>query len=66
MTWRSPHGPTRLGPLRSCMKPHTLRSKIVANMTASISTEKKITTFPTVARTKAPPVTAFTGLPPRP
>ena len=26
IVWRSPHGPTRFGPMRSCMKPETFRS----------------------------------------
>jgi hypothetical protein len=50
--WRSPQGPTRLGPLRSCTKPATRRSKSVMSAITTIKIVKTASTLAAEIRTK--------------
>ena len=50
-----PHGPTRLGPMRFCIRPTTLRSKTIANRVMTTRNANTPSTLMTTSQTGRPP-----------
>ena len=52
---RAPHGPTRFGPMRFCMRPTTLRSKTIENSVMTTRNTKTPSTLMSVSQIGSSP-----------